>query len=169
MKKLVSCFLAIMMMAAMLVPALAEEDSNSVPIEPLLLAIFDNTAAEWMEDNTSRAFLATCALMDAILSDYDEFDSYLADSVTHGYVYVAQDDDYLSIYYFTAEKLVLFSYGPHNSDLVVGLVDYSAPDASTAESTMSYLKSSGTIASYYKVSNEDVLTVYKLISDELSK
>ena len=70
-KKLLSCLLAVVMLFALAVPALAE-DTEARSIEPTMTNIMERTATEWMAEDSSRVLLATCILIDIMLSDYED-------------------------------------------------------------------------------------------------
>ena len=164
MKKILALILSLVLAFSVTSMASAELGAT-LTLEPKLLSIMDQTSSEWYGDSTSRVLLATCALMDVILSDYEVLSDIAGEAVLNDCIYVATDGTSLLVMFFGDEQVVTVSYLP-TFDM---LSAFYANGGSTAGSYfMSSLKSEGLITSYYTVSSEDVMTMFQLILDTLN-
>ena len=162
MKKLLALILSLVL--AFTVAGTALADSNIVEMEPMLLSIMDQTAAEWYADDTSRVLLATCGLIDVLLSDYESFANIAKESVVKDTVYVAEKDQVLYVFFFGEGQVLVVSYLPTIDNMQAFSV---AVDTSYPAIYLSGMKSEGLVTTYYNVPSDDIMLMFELILDAL--
>ena len=164
MKKILALILSLVLAFSVAGTALAEA-GQTLTLEPKLLSIMDRTAAQWYEDNTAHVILATCALMDLILSDYEVLSDIAGEAVLNDCIYVAKDGVSLYILFFGDDQVVTTCYCPALDSLDCF---YTSGGSSVGSYFMTSLKSDGLITAYNKVSSEDVMTAFQMILDILN-
>ena len=162
MKKLLALILSLVL--AFTVAGTALADSNIVDMEPTLLSIMDQTSAEWYEDDTSRVLLATCGLIDVLLSDYESFAEIAKEAVVKDNVYVAKKNLELYIFFFGDSQVLVVSFLPATDAMQAFSI---AVDTSYPTVYLSSMKSEGLVTTYYNVPSDDIMLMFELILDAL--
>lgn len=163
-KKLLSCLLAVVMLFALAVPALAE-DTEARSIEPTMTNIMERTATEWMAEDSSRVLLATCILIDIMLSDYEDLSDIVVSAVTSGHVYVALDGAELQAFFFGTEYTVMAIYDPAAQIMVADILGTST--VNYAGTMMDSLQAEGIFSLYYEIPGTNILFMYEAILEAL--
>lgn len=163
MKKLLALFFALSMLISC---AFADEDLDSVVINPFLSNAIGRTATEWYKDDSSRAFLAACMLLEFPSEERPDMWETILDCFSKGSVYIARTDDQLELYIFSPAKVLLIIYEPSNERQ---LAAYLGDGVSQPVELMKYMKENNNIDSYYPVDKAAILDMMDLIIETLSE
>lgn len=157
MKKLVSMFLAVLMMAILTLSSAAfAEDDEWIDVTPTLTSIIDSTASEWYSSKDNRALLAALIILDTLSSvEDDRISEIVASALVEDSIYIAKFDYSLILYFFGEDSSLACLYSPILEQLGVN-VDNDL-DSSDGKLFMSYAVANDTFSSYEHISGEDFL------------
>lgn len=144
--------------------ATAELDYSTT--EPLFLSVFDYPASEWYSGEFNRSLLATCAMIDAVLVDNEQWTGIIKDALSANTIYVARTDDMLLVFFFAKTEMLVAYYTP--SVTLFSLSQMDITSTTTPATRMAGYKSNGIIQSYYAVSTSDIMEVYEMIMGALN-
>lgn len=169
MKKLLSLLMALLLTVALSVPAMAED--NTIEIEATLLSIMDMTADEWYASDEARVLLATCTLMDVVLTENETAQTIAADAVLADGVYIGRDADsgLLAIHFWGGQYCLIVVYIPASGIISAAIEDAGRQvTSSMITSVMDDMVEKGSLDNYYQVSSDDILSTYQAILDILN-
>lgn len=162
MKRIMACILLVATLLCFAGSAFADSNSeNGVYFSPVLLKVLDHSAKEWMSNETNRAILAACALLDYALQDdvpYDIRNMYF------GTVFVGRISFVLVVAYNDgSDQSLIILFDTSDSDTMAYTI--ASIGKSRLEMTMESLCTEG----YYKVDPVDLKEVNDTIAAALSQ
>lgn len=143
--------------------ATAELDYSTT--EPLFLSVFEYSASEWYSGEFNRSLLATCAMLDAVLVDNEQWTTIVKSALAANTIYVARTDDMLLVFFFAKTEMLVAYYTPSVTLFSLSQMDITSTTAPATR--MAGYKSNGIIQSYYSVASNDIMGVYEMIMDAL--
>ena len=156
MKKIV----ALMLCLALLCSACVSFASESSAFLVNFLGNVTMTAEEWYATEGNRENLAAAAVLEAVMQDIDPAIAF--EAMAKQTVYVALDDDIVSVFYCGNEEILYFAYLPSLTAGVFNNIEYT----SDADMVMAGLHEGGSFAEYTKVNAEIVQALIENILSE---
>lgn len=165
-KKITACALAVLLLLTG-VTAFADEDSFE--ITPVILPELDMTATAFYASADSRVLFVTGALIEVIFAKNEPAQEIAAEALIADRVYVAKNNDILSIYWWGDNDCLLLLYRPSTNEMMGGIVNAGGATITNtlANSAMTSLKNEGSFQSYYKVDGTAVITLLSELVDSL--
>lgn len=135
---------------------------------PQLLSVFSNDAGDWYANDLDRSLMATCTLMDLVLSQDAAFIDVLLESIAQDEIYVAKCGNLYSVFFFGSTGLITTFYSPLSNSLYAYL-DPTWDPTHGAEALLNGMQANGSIDSCYQVSATTIWEICQAILDSVDE
>ena len=159
-KKLLACLFVLCLTLSC---AFAEDDLDSLVMDPWLCNLMDQSAADWYAGQSARALLATGVVLDFPDEERPDMWEEILSAVISNQVYVSTDGSSLFVYFFGNTKTMLAIYTPADGTMLVA----SLGDRVNVPCTdvMDILQPNG----YYLVTGDEISTTMDTVIELLSQ
>lgn len=163
MKKLLAVFFAL---SILLSCAFASDELDSIVIDPFLSNAIGRTANEWYADDSTRAFLAACMLLEFPAEGRPDMWEDILDCFSGGSVYMARSEQQLELYIFSPAKVLLIIYEPSTGRQMAA---YLGDGVAQPVELMKYMVQNDNVDSYYLVDKGSILDMMDVIIEALGE